>query len=364
MEKNNKSRIPQLTDSKLKLPASFDQKKTDQAALNIKGSIEQQVSSRSKLKPPSTFSREKSSSDQQTFKTASKVVHESKGQGKKQTVTSTVTKTPNYIRRKWAPASSFRRHQNTNRTVKENVKATLEARRATPATKHAVRNTMTVQENTKRFIKKPASILGRIRDEDDGQQKKLMISAPDVKRKNKDAPVGRNVRKREALGTYGFNDLYGQNANLKADLSTAQITKAVVIADRTSLEVEKERLKKEHNIQFGEVCQLEHVLACEQSKVANLLDKIAKQRSDYLLMTQEKDNLLRNREELEERNNKADKELDELARVLAISDTELKEVTTQLDKKLHVNANLKSSVDQLRARLDNSQLNASASFLY
>lgn len=353
MEKN-KSRIPQLTDSKLKLLANLEQKKTDQTALNIKGSNEQQVASRSKLKPPSTLSRAKSSSDSQTFKTT-KVVHGSKGQEKKQAVTSTVTKTPNFTRRKWAPSSSSRRNQSTNRTVKGNVKATLETR---PATKPAVRNTTTVQENTRRFIKKPASILGRARDEDEGQQKKLVMSAPAIKRKNRDIPVGRNVRRREALGTFKFdklNNLRDQNVHLKADLSAAQITKAVAIADRTSLEVEKERLKREHNIQFGEVCQLEHVLACEESKVANLLDKIAKQRSDYLLMAQEKDNLLKNREELEEKNNKADEELDELAKVMAISDTELKEVTTQLDKKLHINANLKSSVDQLRARLDNPQ---------
>ncbi|RIA87619.1 hypothetical protein C1645_755997, partial [Glomus cerebriforme] len=309
-QQNNKSRIPR----KLKPQASFDQKKIDPAALiassnpvlNTKIISKQQ----GKLQNPSIFGQVKSrgtataanisNSDPQTFKT-SKVGQGIKmnskflkiNQEKKQTIISTATKTPNVIRRKWAPSGSSRRGPNRTGTGS--------------AVKSAIKSTMTVQEKTKRFT----SILRRedlmMTDaNDECQQKKLV---PAIKRKNKDEPVSRNVRRREALTTNKLNNLRNQNAHLKADLSAAQITKAAAIAERTSLEVEKERLKKEHNIKFGEVCQLEHVLACEQSKVANLLVQIAKQHSDYLLMAQEKDNLKQNRAELEEKNNEADKKL-------------------------------------------------------
>jgi hypothetical protein len=346
-QQNNKSRIPR----KSKLPVSLDQKKTNLAtpiaslfpAPDTKGISEQR-----KLRRIATMASA-SNSDPQTK--ISKVDREISALSKppskerKPATISTATKTPNVTRKLAA-----------SRTVKGNV----EARRTSSATKSVIKSTMTAQEKTKRFIKMPASILRRedlmMTDmNDEGQQKKLAVSAPATKRKNKDAQIGRNVRRREALTTDKLNNLRGQNAHLKADLSAAQTTKIVAIADRTSLEAEKERLKREHNIKFGEVCQLEHVLACEQSKVANLLDQIAKQRSDYWLMAQEKDSLLKNRAELEEKNNEADKELDELAKVFAVNGAELKEVTARLDEKLHINADLKSSVNQLRARLGNFQ---------
>ncbi|GBC05485.1 hypothetical protein RclHR1_06250007 [Rhizophagus clarus] len=152
-----------------------------------------------------------------------------------------------------------------------------------------------------------------------------------------------------------FNNLCYQISHLQADLSVAQTAKAVAVADRTSLEVEEERLKIEYNTKFAKICQLEHDLACEHFNATNLLDQLENKRSEYSLLVQEKDDLIKNQAKFEELINKADQELDELAELLTNCDAQLKDVTKLLDEKVHINAALKSSVDELKKKIGDFQ---------
>ncbi|CAG8583249.1 1561_t:CDS:1 [Funneliformis caledonium] len=320
-QQNNKSKIPQLRMSKLpsKVPAT--------------GSM-LQMKSREVTMTASTNNR----GPQKVTSKAS--------QEKKSAATSIAPKTSNATSRRWAPSSSIK-NTNINRTIKK-------VRRPDPVAKLATKSIAIAQEKPKRTINKPVlkRAIGKNVMMNNERlrvpQKKLEMSAPTLKRKNEGVLVD---RRREVLSTRElkeFNKMRERYAHLKDDIGAAEITKALAIAGRTSLVSEKERLKREHNAQFVKVCHLEHVLACEQSKTTSLLDQIAKRQSDYFLITREKEDLIVNLTRLEEKNNEADKELEELEKDLAISGAELDEVIAKLDVKLRANAELKSTVDQLR----------------
>ncbi|CAI2169722.1 7308_t:CDS:1 [Funneliformis geosporum] len=328
-QQNNKSRIPQLRMSKLS--SSIPSK------LSATGSM-LQVKSRGVATSTST-----DNCGSQIVKTTNV------SQEKKPAATSIAPKTSNHTRRRWAPSSSVK-NSNINKTVRK-------VRRPDPVAKPATKSITIAQEMPKRTIYKPVlkRAIGKdVMTNNDRQrvpQKRPIMSAPTIKKMNDGVIVDRNVRRREALSARELNELNNLRdrfSHLKDDIGAAEITKAVAIAGRTALESEKERLKREHNTHFIKVCHLEHVLACEQSKTASFLDQIAKRQSDYVLITREKEDLIINLTKLEEKTNEADKELEELEKDLANSGAELEEAIARLDVKLRANAELKSTVDQLR----------------
>lgn len=173
----------------------------------------------------------------------------------------------------------------------------------------------------------------------------VKISTPvSAKRKNENTPTGRNVKKRLPL------TVDDQNSRLNVDLNESRLENAGLIADNTSLELEEDRLKKEYNAKFAEIFQLEHVLACEQSDAAYLFDQLENKRSDYFLLVKEKEDLIKSQARFEKLNNEADKELDEMDKLLLTCEAQLKDITNLFDEKVQANAILRSSVDELKKK--------------
>jgi hypothetical protein len=175
-------------------------------------------------------------------------------------------------------------------------------------------------------------------------------SIPNRKRKNEeDTQTTRNVRSRVS------DDHNSRSNQAEVLLSEAQTERALAIAERTSLEVEEERLKSEFSKTFSELCRLEHVLACEQFDATSLFDQLENKRSEYPLFLQEKAELVRSLDKFQELEKKADLELNEMAELLNTNKAQLADVTKLLDEKVHNNAVLKSSVNELKKKKRSSR---------
>lgn len=139
-----------------------------------------------------------------------------------------------------------------------------------------------------------------------------------------------------------------ENTKLRAELEKLRIEKTKILAENEQLHAEKKGLMQEKGALTVDVCQMEHRLACEESRVLELEECIVDLSKQCSLFNREHDHIDRDRAHYKGELETANTFIVEQSNTMTDQQSLIEELMTQLDEQEKICQDLQNVIDTFK----------------